>query len=255
MKRVDVLGVGVDPLTVGSLNAEVSRLARHEGCSAVLNVNAHCLNLLQRDTRLRKFFYDAEVVFCDGAGVVLGARMLGRRLPARITYADFIHPLTALAAAEGLSMFFLGARPGVAERAARNLERRHPGLRIVGVHSGFFDHRTDGPQNEAVLRQINAASPDILLLGMGMPLQERWLMQNIGRLEARVALTGGAVFDYASGAARRGPKPLTDNGLEWLARLMLEPGRLWRRYLIGNPAFLLRILRQRLQETLRRPVR
>lgn len=249
MKRVDVLGVGVDPLTVAGLNAEVLRLARRDGCSVVLNVNAHCLNLLQWDARLRSFFERAEVVFCDGAGVVLGARLLGRRLPGRITYADWVWNLAALAEAQGLSMFFLGARPGVAESAARRLKERHPESKIVGAHSGFFDHRTGGPRNEAVLREINAASPDILLLGMGMPLQERWLMENRERLNVRVALTGGAVFDYVSGELRRGPKLLTDNGFEWLARLAVEPGRLWRRYLIGNPTFLLRILRQRLYET------
>jgi N-acetylglucosaminyldiphosphoundecaprenol N-acetyl-beta-D-mannosaminyltransferase len=95
-----------------------------------------------------------------------------------------------------------------------------------------------------VLQEIQAARPDILLLGLGMPLQETWLMENRHRIDAGVALTGGAVFDYVSGGLRRGPRLLTDNGLEWLARLHLEPRRLWRRYLLGNPIFLLRVLGQ-----------
>jgi N-acetylglucosaminyldiphosphoundecaprenol N-acetyl-beta-D-mannosaminyltransferase len=86
----------------------------------------------------------------------------------------------------------------------------------------------------------------MLLLGFGMPLQERWLMQNWDCLDVRVALTGGAAFDYISGDLRRGPRFLTDNGFEWLARLFIEPKRLWRRYVIGNPLFLLRVLKQRL---------
>ena len=89
--------------------------------------------------------------------------------------------------------------------------------------------------------------PDILIVGFGMPLQERWLMQNWENLDARVALTGGAVFDYVSGEVRRGPRVLTDNGFEWLARFLIEPGRLWRRYLVGNPLFLWRVLQQRLR--------
>lgn len=248
MIRVDVLGVDIDPLTMGELNDEVLRLSRQDGCSAVLNVNAHCLNLLRKDERLRRFFRQAEIVFSDGAGVVLGARILGRRIPGRITYADWLPSLAVPAETENLSLFFLGSRPGVAEEAARKLKKQHPRLTISGALDGYFDHRSDSSDNERILRTINAASPDILLLGMGMPLQERWLMENRERLNVRVALTGGAVFDYVAGELRRGPKILTDNGFEWLARLAIEPRRLWRRYLIGNPTFLFRVLRQRLQE-------
>ncbi len=217
----------------------------------MLNVNAHCLNLCYGDPALRGLFHRADVVFCDGAGVVLAARILGRRLPPRITYADWIEDLAALAAAENYSLFFLGARPGVAAEAAENLRRRHPALKVVGVRDGDFDAETGGPENEAILAEIRSANPDILLVGLGMPLQERWLMANLHRLDVGVALTGGAVFDYASGRLRRGPRLLTDNGLEWLARLLVEPHRLWRRYLLGNPLFLARVLRQRLAESFR----
>jgi N-acetylglucosaminyldiphosphoundecaprenol N-acetyl-beta-D-mannosaminyltransferase len=123
---------------------------------------------------------------------------------------------------------------------------RHPGLDISGIHHGHFDHTPGSRENEAVVRRVNAARPDILIVGLGMPLQERWLMENRHTIDAGVALTGGAVFDYVSGGLRRGPRLLTDNGFEWLARLLIEPRRLWRRYLIGNPLFLLRVLGQRL---------
>ena len=245
-----MLGVGVDPLTAEDLGEEVGRLARVGRRGLVLNVNAHCLNLCHGDPALRDFFGRADVVFCDGSGVVLAARILGRRLPQRITYADWIEDLAALAAAEDHSLFFLGARPGVAAEAAKNLRRRHPALKLVGVRDGGFDPRTGGTENEAVLAEIRSANPDILLVGLGMPLQERWLMANLHRLDVGVALTGGAVFDYASGRLRRGPRVLTDNGFEWLARLLAEPRRLWRRYLLGNPLFLARVLRQRLVERL-----
>ncbi len=155
---------------------------------------------------------------------MLAARLLGReRIPARITYADWTWRLADFAEKENFSMFFLGARPGVTEEAARRLKRRHPGLEISGVRDGYFDHRKGSPENESVVARINAARPDILLLGLGMPFQERWLMENHERLNARVALTGGAVFDYVSGEARRGPKILVHNGFEWLARLLADP--------------------------------
>jgi N-acetylglucosaminyldiphosphoundecaprenol N-acetyl-beta-D-mannosaminyltransferase len=240
--RVNVLGVGVDPLTVEELHAEIGRLVRKRQRGLVLNANAHCLNLCYEDPALRDFLNGAEIVFCDGAGVMLAARILGRRIPARITYADWAWQLADFAAARNFSLYFLGARPGVAQAAARRLRERYPGLEIAGVHHGYFDRS----ENEAVVEEINAAAPDILLVGLGMPLQEYWLMENRARIDASVALTGGAVFDYVSGRLRRGPRLLVGSGFEWLARLLVEPRRLWRRYLVGNPLFLLRVVRQRL---------
>jgi N-acetylglucosaminyldiphosphoundecaprenol N-acetyl-beta-D-mannosaminyltransferase len=234
----------VDPLTVGELHAEIEHLVRGGERGLVLNVNAHCLNLCYEDPKLRDFVNGAEVVFCDGAGVMLAARILGRRIPERITYADWIWRLAELAAARGFSLYLLGARPGVAREAAMRLQERYPDLEIAGARHGYFDH---GAGSAAVVEEINASAPDILLVGLGMPLQERWLMENRQRLDVRVALTGGAVFDYASGRLRRGPRLLRENGFEWLARLLAEPRRLWRRYLVGNPLFLLRVLRQRIE--------
>ncbi len=245
--RIEVLGVGVDSVTVDGLHAEIRRLVRRRG-GIVLNVNAHCLNFCHTDPELRRFFRAADVVFCDGVGVRLAARILGRRVPHRITYADWIPTLATFAEREGFSLFFLGARPGVAEKAASMLQKTRPNLKISGVRHGLFDHATDSPENEAMVAEITAARPDVLLLGLGMPLQERWLMENRHKLDLGVALTGGAVFDYASGELRRGPRILTDNGLEWLARLFFEPRRLWRRYLLGNPIFLARVLGQRWNE-------
>ncbi len=224
--RVDVLGVGVDPVTVEGLHERIGRLIRRGERGLVLNANAHCLNLCYEDLELRGFLNGADVVFCDGAGVMLAARLLGGRIPERITYADWAWRLAAFAEAQGFSMYLLGARPGVAEEAARRLEARHPDLEIVGVRHGFFDPAAGSPENEAVVEEINDARPDILLLGLGMPLQEYWLMENRHRLRVGVALTGGAVFDYVSGRLRRGPRLLTRGGFEWLARLLFEPCRL-----------------------------
>ena len=244
--KVNVLGVGVDPLTVEELHERMLGFVENGDHALVLHANAHGLNLAYRDERLRGFLNGAQLVFCDGAGVMLAARILGGRLPERITYADWAWRLAAFAAAEGFSLFFLGARPGVAQAAASRLRERHPGLEISGIHHGYFDHSAGSPESEAVVEEINAAAPDILLVGFGMPLQEYWLLENGRRLDTGVALTGGAVFDYVSGKLSRGPRLLTGNGFEWLARLLVEPRRLWRRYLIGNPLFLLRVVKQRL---------
>ncbi len=242
-----MLGVGVDPITVEELHAKIGDLIRQRSRAAiVVTANAHCLNMAYTDPALRGFLNGADVVLCDGAGVMLAARILGRRIPERITYADWSWRLAAFAEAEGHVLYLLGGRPGIADRAARRLQESFPALNIVGVHHGYFDRGAGSPENEAVVQEINASQPDVLLVGFGMPLQEYWLMENRNRLAAKVALTGGAVFDYVSGELRRGPRVLTENGLEWLARLLIEPRRLWRRYLIGNPLFLVRVLKQRL---------
>ena len=245
-EKIDVLGVGVDPLTVEELHEEISRFVENGEHALVLHANVHGLNLAYRNGRLRGLFNRAPIVFCDGSGVMLGARILGRRIPERITYADWTWKLAAFAEERGFSLFFLGARPGVAEKAARRLEYRFPKLRIAGAEHGYFERTLGSPENEAIIKKINAARPNVLLVGFGMPVQEFWLAENWEKVDANVALTGGAVFDYVSGELRRGPRFLTDRGLESVARLMVEPRRLWRRYVIGNPLFLLRVLKQRL---------
>jgi N-acetylglucosaminyldiphosphoundecaprenol N-acetyl-beta-D-mannosaminyltransferase len=242
---VEVLGVPVHPLTVEELHGHIAAIIAGDDRELVLHVNVHGLNLAHRHTWLRDLFRSARIVFCDGAGVMLGARILGNRIPARITYADWMWQLAAFASERGYRLFFLGAREGVADRAAENLRRRYPDLAIVGCHHGYFDTTPQSAENRALLAWIERASAHILVVGFGMPLQERWLLENRSRIAANVSLSGGAVFDYLAGELRRPPAWMHRAGLEWLGRLFIEPRRLAGRYLIGNPVFLARILWQR----------
>lgn len=213
--------------------------------TVILSGNVHSFNLAYENQWLRDFFNRAYIVRVDGAGLRLGAKILGVDTPPRMTWADFAWDLAELSETHDFSLFFLGAKPGVAEKAAQKLLTRHPRLRFAGVRDGYFDKEKGSPENTAVINQINAAEPDILVVGFGMPLQERWLSENWADLNASVTLTGGAVFDYVSGDLRRAPKWMIDNGLEWLGRLLIEPRRLWKRYVVGNPLFLWRVLKQR----------
>ena len=244
--RFQILGVQVSTVTVPELHAHIATYVWRHRKALVLNVNVNCLNIAYEQPWLRSFLNAADIVFCDGAGVILGARILGYRVPQRITYADWIWQLAEFAEPRGFTFFLLGARPGVAREAAACIQERFPDLCIAGTHHGYFDKTPGSPENEAVIQRINAVRPNILVVSLGMPLQERWLMENWERMEANVALTGGAVLDYVSGRLRRGPRWMTDHGLEWLARWIIEPRRLWKRYLIGNPVFLARVIKQRL---------
>lgn len=243
--NIVIMGVKVHPLRIGELHQEIEDIIYNDKHALVLNVNANCLNLAYKNAWMRDLLNTSDIVFCDGLGVKIGAKILGSNIPERITYADWMWQLSAFAESHQYTMYFLGAQPGIAEEAALKLQKRFPKLVIVGTHHGYFNKAPGSVENEAVIRDINSVKPNIIIIGFGMPVQERWLMENWNRVDANVALTGGAAFDYISGNLRRAPSWMTDNGLEWLGRVLIEPQRLWRRYIIGNPLFLWRIFLQR----------
>ena len=242
---VNLLGVTIDPLPLQDLLGRMEQALRENQRLLIANVNTHALNLAAEHPDFRTLLNRADIVFCDGIGVRLGAWLTGQRLPHRYTPPDWIDELCRRCRDGGHSLFFLGAKPGVAERAARILAARWPGLTIAGAQHGYFDKTPGSAENDQMVAQINAARPQVLLVGFGMPLQEEWLDANWSGLDVNVALTVGALFDYVAGEVPRPPRWMTDHGLEWLGRLLIEPGRLWRRYLVGNPLFLWRALGQR----------
>jgi len=244
--QISILGTSLSLCDKQTLLHMIQRTTFNKQPLLILSGNVHSFNLAYENEWLRDFFNQADVVRLDGAGLRLGARLLGISTPPRLTWADFAWDLAEFCAEHQFSLFFLGGRPGVAEKAADKLRFTHPSLNVVGIHHGYFDKTADHLENEIVISQVNAVRPDILIVGFGMPLQEKWLYENWKRLDVNVTLTGGAVFDYISGELQRGPKWMTDNGLEWLARLVIEPRRLWRRYIVGNPLFLWRVFRQRI---------
>ncbi len=242
ISRSHALWAQVSLLTVPELNAAITDIIEANRRELVLNVNVNCMNLAYTRPWMRDLLNTAPIVFCDGAGVALALRLWGGvRVPVRITYADWIWDLAGLCSARNYSLFFLGGRPGVAEAAAAAVKEEHPNVKIVGCHHGYFEKTGRGSRQ--IIEEINAARPNILVLGFGMPMQEEWLAENAQAVETNVFLTGGAVFDFVSGRTPRGPRFMVDNGFEWLVRLVVEPRRLWKRYILGNPLFLWRAWR------------
>jgi N-acetylglucosaminyldiphosphoundecaprenol N-acetyl-beta-D-mannosaminyltransferase len=188
----------------------------------------------QRDRRLKEAYQRAELVTPDGIGLVWASRLLKAPLPERVTGIDLTEELCRRAAVRGYKLFLLGSRPGVAEEAKARLEARFPGLRIVGTHHGYF------ADDARVIGLINAAEPEILLVGLGVPRQELWMMQNRRRLKAKVLIGVGGSLDVLSGRLPRAPRLVQRLGLEWLYRMVRQP---WRaRRALAIPAFLLRVL-------------
>jgi N-acetylglucosaminyldiphosphoundecaprenol N-acetyl-beta-D-mannosaminyltransferase len=239
---VNVLGTPVDGWTLGELLDCVVywATAAQDSVRTVLYANVHVLNSAYSHPILLEELRRASTVYCDGSGVRLGAFLLGERLPRRMTGADWIDRLCERATHKGLPLFLLGGAYGVADRAAHVLRRRHPGLPISGTHHGYGDE-TD----PRVVETVNQSGAKILLVGMGTPRQELWIRRYREQLRPRVAWAVGAMFDFVAGIERRGPQWMLDHHLEWAARLRANPGSHWRRYLIGNPLFVARVLRQR----------
>lgn len=233
---VEVLGVRVHALDRAGLLARVDALVQAGAPATVGYANVHVLNTSVGDAELRHFLNRLDLCYCDGNGVKWAAAATGQSLPERMTGADWIWDLAA--AAEGRwRIFWLGGQAGVAEAAAERLRARHPGLELATDH-GFHE------AVEPLLDRVNAFRPHIVLVGMGTPAQERWVARWRGAIEAPVVWVVGATHDFVSGRVARGPAWLhTDH--EWLARLLIDPRRLWRRYLIGNAAFVGRVARQR----------
>lgn len=238
---VTVFGIQISDLSRQSLVEFIVDMADSAPGCRVYNVNAHALNLAYRLPRFRSALAHASLVYNDGYGVILAARLAHQRLRHRHTVADWLDDLLAESARRRLALYLLGDEEPVLAAALERIRYQHPTLRVAGCHHGFF--AKTGPENDAVVTEINRAAPDILLVGFGMPTQELWIEDNVQRLKVKVMVPVGAAFRWYSGVESRAPRWATDNGLEWLSRLYHHPIRLFRRYAVGNPLLLARLIR------------
>jgi exopolysaccharide biosynthesis WecB/TagA/CpsF family protein len=238
-KTISVLGVTVDKLTREQALEQIGTWT--DGRPRMLAyVNAHTLNLTVRNHELREVLNRGDLVMNDGLGLSLAARMRGERFPENLNGSDFTIWLLQLAASRDWGVFLFGGRPGVAEAAASRLAERIDGLRIVGTCHGFT-----GENDDALVQRVKQSSADLLVVALGNPLQELWLNRNLDATGALLGVGVGAFLDFSAGMVKRAPPWMNALGVEWCFRLVQEPLRLWRRYLIGNPLFLARAWRER----------
>lgn len=236
VKRTQVLGVEIDNLTVPELLERIDHFIRDGRPHQVVYVNVDSLNQCKSDRSYRSILKKADLVYADGMGVVYASRIFSDPLKERLSAGDFLPDLCRFACRQNHTLFFLGGEEGVTKAAEANLKTRFPGLKIVGRHHGFFTEA----ETPALLAEIRDKKPDILLVGMGAPRQEKWIRRHLEELGVPVVWGVGALFDYYAGKFPRAPVWMRRIGLEWLYRLWLEPSRLWKRYLIGNFIFTFR---------------
>lgn len=244
----EVAGIRVHNLSEDETVDAIERLIDEGGSHYAAVVNAAKIAVANKDKALRRALLEADLVTADGMSVVWASRLLGQPLKERVTGIELFERLVLRASERGWSVYFLGARDESVRGVVARFTSAYPALRVAGYHNGYFE----GSEPAAIAEAIKQSSSDLLFVAMGSPAQEYWITSNLEKTGARFALGVGGSFDHVTGFARRAPVWMQRSGLEWFYRLIREPRRLWRRYLVGNSIFLWLVLRQKiLRETVK----
>jgi N-acetylglucosaminyldiphosphoundecaprenol N-acetyl-beta-D-mannosaminyltransferase len=237
-QRVNILGVGVSAINMQQALDTLANWIETGVRAYVVVCPVYTVMLCQEDPALRMVVNRAELVTPDGMPLVFLSRWMGHKHVGRVYGPDLILAFSELAAERGYTQYYYGGAPGVPKQLAVVLSQRFPGLQVAGTFSPPFRDLTD-EEDEAIVETINAAEPDVVWVGLGSPKQDFWMARHRQRLNAPVMVGVGAAFDFLTGRVPQAPRWMQRSALEWLFRLWTEPRRLWRRYLLYNPLFLL----------------
>jgi N-acetylglucosaminyldiphosphoundecaprenol N-acetyl-beta-D-mannosaminyltransferase len=238
-RRIELGPVPVDAVTLNVALDRIGELVVAGEGGAVFTPNVDHVVVAEENERLREAYARASLSLADGMPLIWASRLLGTPLPEKVSGSDIVSPLLERAADRGWRVYLLGGAPGVAAQARDRLLQRLPALQVVGVDAPRIDIDEPPEEREPVLERIRAAQPQLVLVGLGAPKQEIWIDQVRSTLRPAVLLGVGASLDFLAGTLPRAPRWMSESGLEWLYRLGREPGRLWRRYLLRDPRFLL----------------
>ncbi|MGH1541104.1 MAG: WecB/TagA/CpsF family glycosyltransferase [Arenicella sp.] len=239
-KRPTIFGIPVYNESLQQAVNWIVKSAQNKQPVTAQFVNADCLNKAYNNNHYRRVLQRADHIFSDGSGVQLACRIMHRLKQENVNGTDLFPLLCKESQRHNLRIFLLGARPNLARKVKANMQRRYPGVNIVGVHNGYFDD----DDTDEVIKKINLSDADILLVAFGAPLQELWIDKHRQKIAPAVCIGVGGLFDFYSGRISRAPQWLRRIGCEWLWRLKNEPQRLWKRYLIGNIVFVFRVMKQ-----------
>jgi len=214
--------------------------AKQPGVSVCLGLNAHNANMAHKFGFLKTLYQQAQLVYCDGAGVLLANNLLKGPIPVRLANGDWFFEMWDTLGDHGCTMYYLGSEPGIVDQGLAMYAQHRPQHTVVGTHHGYI--LNDAALEAEVIAEINRLKPDVLFVGFGCPLQERWIAEHLDQLNVSLVYAIGASMDYVVGRKPRCPEWLGNLGGEWLFRLFSEPKRLYQRYLVGNPWFLARVM-------------
>ena len=235
--RIDVLGVGFDNVTMAEAVEQGMALLHSEGSHYVVTPNPEIVEACRENGAARAAVNGADLVLPDGIGIIKGAAMLGTPMKEKTPGIEFAAHMMERMAGEGMSLYLLGAKPGIAEQAAEKLSAQYPGLKIAGTHDGYF--KEDGP----VVEDIRQSGADCVFVCLGAPKQEFWMAKNGPATGARLLCGLGGSLDVFAGTVERAPKFFCDHGLEWFYRLCKEPKRIGR--MMKLPLFLVHVKQEK----------
>ena len=233
-----MFGVSVAAVTLGEGAEKFSEIAHKKESRVIFTANVEHIVLLSSNPEFRKAYGAADYVIADGMPLVWFSRLIGDKLPERVTGSDLLPEICRMSEKKSLKVFFLGGTPEVTPKAVENLLKRFPALQVVGMATPWIDLSDSESVSSDLVESINQSGTDILFVGFGAPKQEIWVTRNRKKLTTGIVLAVGGTFDFLAGKNIRAPLWMQRSGLEWLWRLLHEPKRLWRRYLIGNIRFL-----------------
>lgn len=231
-----IMGVPFDVIKMEEASDKVMRFFEDGGCHIICTPNPEIVMRAQEDSRLMDILRAADMVVPDGIGVVWASKLNKVKIKERVAGYDLCHSLFRKMAKEGRSVYFFGGAPGVAHKAAEKMTKQYPGLKIVGTRNGYFSTSDE----KEIIRDIKRFSPDLLLVGLGSPKQEKWIYENLRFTGAKAAIGVGGSFDVMAGNVKRAPKAFQKLGLEWFYRLLCQPSRIVR--MMQLPKFAIKVL-------------
>ena len=247
MSKVNILGVSIDNVDWDEALFRISEFIKGPKFSFVVTPNIDHIVKIQHDPEFGMIYKNASLVLADGMPIIWASRFLGTPLKERISGADLFPKLCAAAAKKGHKLFFLGGREGAAAGAAQILKEKYPEIKITGYYCPPFGFENDHDENAKIIKTIKDAKPDILFVGLGAPKQETWIYKYKDECGVPVSIGVGVTFEFIAGMVKRAPLWMQKSGLEWLWRLMMEPRRLWRRYLVDDMRFFWLVARQKMK--------
>ncbi len=235
---VSVLGIRFHQISLQQALHVLDKLVMTRIPRQVTFGNAYTVALCQSNSQLRNLINQSHISLADGMSIVWGARMLKLKIPERVAGPDMMKALCELSSKKNYRIFLLGSTPDNLYRLREVLTKTFPKISIVGTYSPPMCSMLSPEENQKIIGYMRATRPDILFVGLSFPKQEKWIAENLSELNVPLCLGVGAAFDFLSGRVPRAPEWLRKRGLEWLHRLICEPVRLWKRYLLGNAIFL-----------------
>lgn len=234
MARIKFMNTEIDNLTMQEALEEIDKLIHTKKGSYVVTPNVDHIVQLERGGEIADVYKNADLILTDGKPLLWIAKWYGTPIKEKISGSDLFPLLCKMASEKGYKMFFLGAAEGVAAKAAENLKKRFTGFQVVGTYSPPFGFEKDHEEMEKIKGMIKDANPDILIVGLGCPKQEKFMYHHCKELGVPISLGLGASFDFEAGNIKRAPKWMADHGLEWLFRITQDPKRMAKRYLVDD---------------------